>query len=254
MPNLSYVYMPVYGVEPYADNGGLGGAVVTQDNLVVTAWQVTDKGLPPPDYVSFGQLLKPAAVNTNPILQQVDRVGGSQAFESRHSGLVYINGDIGGAVDPVTIMAFVLNPPPELKQLLQGAVTYNGGNPLLLSSFNANKSLQGAYAWRPQVYGTAVHNAVSIVGGGAAFSSYLFYSDLPGDSANLRIPFLKTNGANGVAPVFFDASTANGVKQMIEAVNDGDFFICYVMVVDTDPAGGNASYNGVVYPHSAARG
>lgn len=254
MPNLDYVYQPVYGVEPYQDNGGLGGAKITQDNLVITAWQILAKAIPAPAYFTFGPLIKSAEVNT--ALDPAARVAGLQAFPSRHSTYFYFNGNTGAMQVPVQILGLVLNPPPEMKQLLQGAVEYNGGNPALLSSYTVKKSLQAAYAWRAMWYQANSHNLQLLSGSGGLFSSYLFFTDAsPLEATSGRLPFLKTNGADGVAPTFFDASTPTGVNQMIEAVNDGEFFVMYATVVDVaedeDPPVGN--YVDIFYPHSAAR-
>lgn len=251
MPDLDYAYMPMYGTEPYLDNGGLGGATITQDNLVITAWQVTDKFSPPPNYLDFGYILKPASVNT--ALPAGDRVAGTQSFNSRHSAYAYINPNTGGNVSPISVVGFVLNPPPELKQLLQGAVAYNGGDPLDIESYTISKSLQAVYAWRNLFNESTTHNLQNTNNDDvflSMFSSYLFYSE-PATESITRIPFLKTSGADGVAPVFFDASISSGVNQMIEAVNDGDFFIAYSIFLEAAAPG---KYCGVVYPHSTARG
>lgn len=254
MPNLDYVLQPVYGIEPYQDNGGLGGAKVTQENLVITTWSTTAKAQPAPNYFTFGPLLKPGEVNT--ALDPAARVAGLQAFASRYSTRFWFNGNTGANPAPIQFICMVLNPPPEMKQLLQGAVTYNGGDPTLLSSYTVKKSLQAAYAWKGNLYQASIHNIQLLAGSGGLFSSYLFYNDAsPLEVTTGRLPFLKTNGADGVTPVFFDASIAAGVNQMIEAVNDGEFFIAYDtfvdVAVDEDPSTGN--YVEVWYPHSGAR-
>lgn len=252
MPDLSYAYMPVYGVEPYLDNGGLGGAVVTGDNLVITAWQTTGKLGTPPDYADFGPILKPAAVNT--ALPDAARVAGQSFANSRHSSMVYINGDLGAAAEPINAMGLVLNPPPEVKQLLAGAVSYNGGNPADLASYTVTKSLQAQYAWRFLAWIASAHNAPLNTIAGTFYSTYLFYNDTAFDVAG-RVPFLKTNGANGVIPTFFDVSLASGVNQMVEAVNDGDgYYIFFSAPVQTDDEDPEGNYLDITYPHSAARG
>lgn len=250
MPNLNYSYMPVYGVEPYLDNNGAGGAKVTQENLIITAWAVESKFEGPPEYIEFEGILKPAEVNT--ALPEAARIAGKQTFDSRHSALVYINGNLnqeGG--EELDAVGYVLNPPPEMKQLLQGAVEYNGGAVDSLDSYTVKKSLQSAYAWRQSFFAAEYHNALISTEFPAVFSTYLFFSEPFGDET-FRIPFLKTNGADGVTPKCFDVSMASGVRQMIEAVNDGDFYVVYILPVLSEYS--DASYSGIVYPHSAARG
>lgn len=261
MPNLDYSYMPMYGIEPYKDNDGLGGATVTKNNLIVTAWELTEKLLVAPNYVDFGTILKPAAVNDS--LAPTDRDAGRQAFNSRHSALAYFNGNTGGQDPVIENVGMVLNPPPEMKQQLQGALSYNGDNPLLLSSYAVNKPLQCSYAWMLSNFYAPAHNLILLSGSGALFSTYLFFSEPTADPAS-RLPFLKTNGSNGVAPTFFDVTTPVGVQEMIEAVNDGDFYILYATQVQAeegpeeppdpdDPFESIGSYFGVTYPHSIAR-
>lgn len=253
---LPYTYEPVYGAEPYKDNGGVGGANVTGDNLVITAWEVGKKFGNPPDYMSFGQILKPVSQNsangeTGAPLNETDGIsGGIQAFPSRHSFKGYI---VSSAFN---VVGLVLNPPPEMKQLLAGSLAYNGGDPFDPTSYTVSKSLQCSYAWRFGLDDAEeAHNIQTVSVGAALFSTYYWLNDLIFDAAIARVPFLKTNGANGIAPVFFDASISSGVNEMIEAVNDGgDYFVAFSMPIDTGSENEIGNYMNVVYPHSAARG
>lgn len=246
--DLSYTYEPLYGAEPYQDNSGAGGARVTGQNLVISAWALADKFHEPPDYMVFGDILKPAAQNSN--LPTMDGVAGGQTFHSRHSFKAFMQTDDAS----FGTLGFVLNPPPEMRQLLAGSVKYNGGDPTDPASYTVSKSLQAAYLWRFELATCGAHNFQIADEALALFSSYLFFNDMPAD-LNFRIPFLKTNGADGVAPTFFDASIASGVNQMIEAVNDGDgYYIAFSMPIETGSEGDEGNYVNIVYPHSAARG
>jgi hypothetical protein len=247
MPDLPYTFMPLYGHEPYLSNGGAGGSRVTQDNLVISSWSVTKKFGEPPEYMEFGTILHPAEVNTS--LGATDRVAGKQTANSRYSALAYLQ-DVDDPL-PLGILGFVLNPPAEMKQLLQGALSYNGGDVNNLANYTVHKSLQSAYLWRGLHSSDGLgHNVVEInFANLPVFSTYLWFGDLATD-ANVHVPFLKTNGANGVAPVFFNPTTPAGVTEMIDAVNSGDFYVIYTMFVTDD----EATYYGTYYPHSTARG
>lgn len=257
MAEVPYVAMPIYGCEPYLDNDGAGGATVTGDNLIITAWTVEDKGGTPPDApFTFESILVPNYVNdtlTSPSTGAV--VGGVQSaaakeasrqgMYSRHSGLMYIQSQQSGGSTRWPVL-LVLNPPPEYKQQMAYAVEYNGGDTALYSSYTVNKPLQGNYAWRLLGSEAEQQNAPEPAVQGAQFSTYL---PNVGISDTLRTAFLKTNGADGVTPEFFDAYTAEGVREMIAAVNRGEFYIAYVVTSESD-----IGYAGVVWPHSAARG
>lgn len=248
MPDLTYAYEPLYGVEPYKDNSGAGGATVTQDNLIITAWQIADKFGDPPDYVSFDPILKPAAVNT--ALPATDRVAGTQFANSRHSASFYINPAFGGPETKFSAMGFVMNPPPELRQLLMGAISYNGGDPLDPASYVVSKSLQAALSWRvTQGVAASSRNFITYEDPILIIGTPLFFNDQASDIANW-IPYLKTNGADGVAPTFFNVSTPAGVQEMIDAFNSGSgYYVPFTMAVEED----EGQTITITYPHSTAR-
>lgn len=244
MPSADYNYTSVYGAEPYKDNGGLGGATVTAQNLIITAWEVESKGGEPPDpFLEFGDFLVPAYVNE--ALPAQRQTAAIQPMFSRHSAEVWLDSGITEAV------CFVLNPPPELKQQLVRSVTFNGGDPLDLANYTVSKSLQGCYAWQGGcVTADISENDYQTAGlSDGVFSSYLPLGDRAGENDNTPLPFLKTNGADGVTPVFFDRFTADGVNEMIAAVNAGNFYIAYTVLLDAPPA-----HVFIKWPHSLARG
>jgi hypothetical protein len=254
---LNYVYEPVYGAEPYQDNSGAGGARLTQQNLVVSAWQVGKKFDTPPNYFDWGSILKPVSQNNSngnsgaPLNETDGVAAGLQAFRSRHSFKAFFL----TADDSYFSIGFIINPPPEMKQLLQGSVSYNGGDPTDPTSYTVNKSLQSSYAWTFRLDVTAeAHNIQEFDSAAAVFSTYLWLNDQIFDASVARVPFLKTNGADGVAPVFFDASIAGGVNEMVEAVNDGgEYYIAFSMPFEVGEENDIGNYFTVEYPHSAAR-
>lgn len=70
-----------------------------------------------------------------------------------------------------------------------------------------------------------------------------------------HFPYLKTSGADGSSPEFFDNTTPDGVREMIETVtNGGDFFIAVLFPADEIPFNSAAFAVDIVYPHSLARG
>ena len=248
MAELIYNYTPVYGVEPYLDNDGAGGARVTGDNLIITMWSVANKKQPP----NFSGILKPNTINE--LAQPAQRAAAAQAMHSRHSAFFYFAPEAYGDLVPKAgdilwpVMA-VVNPPPELKQQLVGAVEFNGGNPADIASYTVKKSLQGLYAWTPALAQAEVDGDQNVwvsEASIAAFSDYIPLVNAPGTP----IPFLATSGADGAEPTFFDRSTVQGVNQMIEAVNDGEFYIAYYLGTVLDIEG---AYSGFRWPHSTAR-
>jgi hypothetical protein len=251
MADLSYLYNPHYGIEPFAPNGGAGGALVTGDNLVITAWGDVAKALQPFGIVYEGAMLQPSSQNSN-ILPQKRVAGGTQAFHSRNSAQFDLM--IGNKPpNPFDVVLLVLNPPPELRQQLVGAVTFNGGDPVDLANYTVKKSLMSQYMWRLESSeGASSGNIQNLEDTLFIFGVYLDLGDYTG-APSIDIPLLKTNGADGQNPEFFDRTTAQGVNEMIAAVNSGDFYVplfLFVELFDTDV---NARFT-LTYPHSAARG
>jgi hypothetical protein len=89
----------------------------------------------------------------------------------------------------------------------------------------------------------------------AAYSTYLHLPDLT--AGDYRLPFLKTSGADGVKPEFFDPYTAGGAQEMVAAVNRGEFFVFMEIraVLEQKQTTPVLTVNHtIVWPHSAARG
>jgi hypothetical protein len=246
MATLDYNYSPNYGVEDYAEVNGLDGAKVSQDNLCITLWEIDGGAFAPP--FAFGNLIVPNYIND--AVPEQNRAAFKQGMKSRTSCLSFLV----PSNDPklTNDLCLVLNPPPEYRQQMAQAVVFNGGDPLDLANYTISKSLQGNYTWRPTYQLTTGIGDENIIDfspvSPVIFSTYLQLD--PVDAAPL--PFLKTNGADGVAPVFFDRTTAGGVAEMIAAVNGGEFYIA--MAFADLGVGGTGKHFGAVWPHSAARG
>jgi hypothetical protein len=231
-----YIYIPSYGIERYKKSNN--GAEETNDNLLITLWQVIDS-----DPVLLGDLfIQNYARDNVPVAEQPAY---EQAFKSRDSARFYFK--FVAPPNPPTLFA-VLNPSQEYQQKMVDAIVYNGGPVALLSSYMIKKSLQSNYVW--DVFEQLAPTGRNVYAPGAdlnaTFSTYL---DLGASAAPLA--FLKTNGADGNTPEFFDRSTSDGVKEMIAAVNKGDFYVGMIISAQSETDGG---YITIKYPHSVARG
>ena len=247
MADATYRYAPSYGVERYKDNNGDGGAEVTNDNLLITLWGVDTK-----TPFDAGDLIVPSYADPN--VPANEQPAYEQAVKSRDSARFF------SSLSEIDLSAFmaVLNPSQEYKQRLVDAVVYDGGPVGSMTSYMIKKSLQICYLWevhsRPS--NPSVGQNTYDVGAdsdGVSFSDYLGLVFPPASfgSTPIPLPFLKTNGADGEAPVFFDRSTPSGVKDMITAVNKGDF---YVAMFITGGVIQGSGYTSIKYPHSVARG
>ncbi len=248
MADLNYLLSPAYGFEPFASNGGAGGANVTGHNLVITTWALDDKLIVSPILV-FGALRQPISQNDNISVQK--RVAGGQAMHSRNSAQMFFEADPNDD-PPDSNFLFVLNPPPELRQQIAGSVVFNGGDPLDLANYTVKQSLQGCYVWDTEVdlapasdqnFYLRPQTHVAMAG------SYLNLGDYNGIGGT-PIPLLKTSGADGQTPQFFDRTTAQGVNEMIAAINAGNFYIPLLVFL----GGPGPTRVTIKWPHSVARG
>jgi hypothetical protein len=264
MPDYQFIHH--YGCEPYAANNGAGGATITQQNLVITAWGGTQADETKPDVFEDAQLLIPNPNNSDAAITSLERVATAQGFHSRHSAHTFVQQNKGKQTPSIMPVGYVLNPPPEFKQAMCGALTFNGGDPADKANWTAKKSIMSQYAWRYSaefvlrdtrnlIANNAIDNSNAFISTQAAYSTYLHLPDLDDDS--YRLPFLKTSGADGVAPQFFDPYTAGGAQEMVAAVNRGEFFVFMEIRADIPEkiTGPLLTVNHtIVWPHSAARG
>lgn len=248
MPTPVYDYIPQYGVEPFdTTKGAEGGAIRTNQNLVVSVWKLSAKspGGGQPPFAYNGIVIPRSASEGVPETQQV---AFRQGMSGRTGAHLYFR-DSTTALDD---MLAVLNPPEELKQQLAGSVVYNGGSPFDVASYEFSKSQQGQFAWRMEAGEGTVDEAQGTWDGqahgiiGAYLDLNLFAQPDPG-----YYPLLKTDGADGVAPLAFDMSTADGVRECIAAVNAGEFYIPCLFANLSDL---NGSYRRISWASSTDRG
>lgn len=259
MPTPPYNYVPIYGVEQHLTNlpaeGGNGGARADNDNLIITAWEVDTKNSGgSADPFVFGDLVIPRYAS--------DGVSDEEkpAWTTPMLGRVGARFLLSTVSDPGfdEFMVLVLAPPEELKQQLAGSVVFNGGNTLDRASYTFSKSHMGQFAWKGLLYESQDGNDDGL--GGFDFSTSLAYQigsyiplNLYGATPDgTYLPLLKTNGADGVAPVAFDMTTADGVAECIAAVNQGNFFI--PLVIEQDDFDSPGAYYDIWWPHSGVRG
>lgn len=247
MANLNYIFNQLYGFEPFQNNGPFGGALVTGQNLVITSWLVSDKGDPPPDpFITIGDPLLPVSQNDN--IGDQRKAANTQTMHSRVACMAQVIPQPKKTVSDTLL--FVLNPPNEVKQQLAQSVVFNGGDPADLANYTIKKSLNSCYPWHGSLFENdglpqaAFENQILLTWG-----SYLPLGNYDGVDA-LPIPLLATSGANGQKPVFFDTFTAQGIQDMIAAVNAGNFFIPMMITADFNDG---ATFS-IEWPHSAARG
>lgn len=252
MADLSYIFSPFYGVEPFDPK--TTGAVLTGHNLVVTVWTVDDKG-DEPQFVEPGFLLQPASQNDNLVASR--RGAGVQAMNSRCSAQMFFRADPTDKVGEVLTdeLLFVLNPPPELRQQWAQNVIFNGGDPADPANYTVLRSLMGGYTWVVDYDEVFSNQQIIQNANGSAlydFGSIMDLGEYDG-TPDISIGLLKTSGADGQPPEFFDNTTSQGVAEMLAAVNAGAFFIPLIVVGNFEPAGVPARVT-ITYPHSVARG
>lgn len=244
MPALNYRFIPQYGFEPY--DVASGETEVTQNNLVITSWFASLQQGPASPLAFFDQLI-PNYANTS--VGAAERAASLSSINSRVSAKFFfsVSSNVVGGI------CCVVNPPAEYKQQMQGAIVYNGGDPFDIASYTVKKPLQGNYLWEASkdLAGSSSQNILqsSVVD--------LAYGTVPPNTSALLsgapLQLLKTNGADGTAPTFFDFSSPVGVNAMIAALNaGGEYYVPLFYTLGSsspDPA-----YRNLKYPHSAARG
>lgn len=258
MPTPLYDYVPIYGVEEHLPDlpapGGNGGAREDNDNLIITAWEVSDKNqggsanpfvftdLMIPRYSSEGVSDEEKPAWQTPML---GRVGARFLLSTANDGGFE------------QFFVLVLSPPEELKQQLANSVVYNGGDPLDVASYTFTKSQAGQFAWKGLMYISADSGdtGINAFSGGSNFSydigQYIPLNLFSQPDATY-LPLLRTNGADGNAPEAFDMTTPDGVAECITAVNRGEFYV--PLLLEEAEYESPGAYFDVWWPHSIPRG
>lgn len=242
MPTLDYKYVPQFGVEDYDDSNG--GAKVTNDNLLISLWGAEDPIVPS----AISDIIVPQYADDG--TPEAQRQAYRQSAKSRDSAKFYVDLSTSKTL-PAALLA-VLNPPQEFRQKLVKAATYNGGDPSLLASYTVNTSLQVCFDWLANGYLAIAQQNAFIDDAPAPLSCYvsqLVPLSVAGGAASPQAPFLKTNGANGVAPEFFGTDAA-GTQEMFAAIESGDFYVAMML---SGLIVSSYGYIEIRWPHSGAR-
>ena len=257
MPTPGYNLVPHFGLDRWKEIPGLpnGGAEFSGDNLIITLWGAQNTKPPSPGTLPvIGDLL--VARYANESVPEDQR----NAFDSAHLaklGARFLLDDFDDALQDNFLLA-VLNPPAEIKQQLAGSVVFNGGDPLDAANYSFPKSQQSQFVWGQLAVANPGSNSFQPAPGGDppyAISQYAPLNVPTGAGDVTLLPFLRTNGADGVAPVGFDQASAGGVQEMIDVVDKGgEYYIALFMDVSSVAQGGDAQIYTFDYPYSASRG
>jgi hypothetical protein len=259
MPHeIDYRYIPEYGIEDYlppsSSIAGHGGAMETNDNLLITLWTAVlpvepEPPFPPdPSLVVFDDLAVPfhATPGVDPDVAEAFK----PAMKSRVSSKFWFEPPfVGEEPEEVLGLIAVLKPPQDYKQQMLGAVQVVDGN------IKVKRSLQGNYAWRVEEVSTLETESFGFDFGFGPLTFYSSLLPLPDEFTPGFLPYLKTNGANGETPEFFDTTTEAGFAEQLDAINRGDFYIAMFILslVITAKKEGAATHINIEWPHTAAR-
>jgi hypothetical protein len=243
--SVAYEYIPEYGIEPFKTPTG---AIETEENLVITQWETQSFEFDPFSIV-LGDILVPYPNSGQPPTNQVN--GWQSAMRSRYSARFYL--DLNDASEFPAFILAVLNPPQELRQqfAVAGANLPPGEDPDDDDDYIIKRSVQGSYGWEARFLDAAAFGQTDLTPENAPITA-LSSSFLPGKG--IWLPLLKTNGANGTPPEFFDVSTPAAVNNMIKTIeNGGDLYVAIIYGAAPPPESRtwNIEFR---WPHSAARG
>ncbi len=242
MPAVDYLYTPQYGVENYLDINGVGGAEETNDNLLITLYELNDVG-PPID----ATLLVPNYVNIN--IPSNNQLAFQKGMKSRIAASFFL--DTSQSTKFQDLLA-VLKPPPEYAQQLVKSVVFNGGDVDDLTNYDILRPLQGNYSWKVSIYDSQGGQNIVIPAPLVNAISYSTYVALGGGGDATPMAFLKTNGADGVTPEFFTRDAA-GIQEAIATVDaGGEFYIA--MPISTQGFDNQGAYVVIEWPYSTGRG
>lgn len=257
MPDFDIQYVPVFGVEPFsnADNsppGNFGGgAVNTQQNLVVTLWTTEQTG-EGEDYVGKpDKLIRPffstpegeavaAAFAAELGVQTTAKTLGKTAFNSRTSSRFALS------LNPESSYGYpllaIMNCPPDLrnnilldfKKQKDGSFLYTGG----VFSQNA--------AW--SISAREYVNGLEVAGSTGPTVECQILPPIPFIGA----PFFKTDGSDGQPPEFLpfnvNISTSAFTGAAYEYMLNNPFYVgAYFIVEDSE------AVVDIAWPYSAGR-
>jgi hypothetical protein len=233
-----YTYQPIYGVEPWQDNAGVGypavyggGAKYTAQNLLVSMWTTIDP-FPTLDKLLVSLPNTADAVALNAVIPGLGTYGVAQVFNSRTSTRFILQLD--DEAIPNDCIA-ILNPPSDYKSQLQNALKTNANSPV---GFEVLKSFLGSQAFEYYV----TNGKSEALPGGAIFGNPLGFGLIYANS-----------GADGTPPTLLPDYTAGfpAFQTTINALNSGNFYLGVTFSPGGDEDTGVFTIN---WPHTAARG
>lgn len=214
-----------------------GGHTETGQNLLAGLWTATAdgaNGMP-----NQGARLIPSSALTDGAIAGISSKGLAPFYSSPTSLRVDLGTQPSGFTADKTYLA-VINPPEALKQAIAGSFVW-GADPAF-SDTVVKKSLVGGYDWRV-LFETAGAGIFATSGrpiGIVESLDVVIISSVL--SAFSGLPLLRTNGADGEYPQFFDISSIGALKTMQATIDKGDFFIPIIFTWDQNGGtGGQAS-------------
>jgi hypothetical protein len=247
---MSIAYQPLYGIEPYnargvplaADYGG--GADFTQENLLVTLFEVTGDPEDPSTF-TYKRIKPGAATASGPIAELVFGSGYGKQLRSRNACRFLIQHDDEQPVERLFLA--LLNPPRELAQLaldpnhLASAlnptdVSFNSTSPVFFSTLD----------WDLRFLQTDSFSVWESVPPGIINGAFI------GNPIPIGLPF-KTTGADGTDPVPYGPYTSvnDFVNVTNEIKNGAPWFIPLIFGYAPPSASGLFAVH-LAWPHSGA--
>ena len=237
-----YIYQPVYGVEPWQDNAGVGypadyggGARVTAQNLVISMWGEPTGGGSTPVFLVPGYAT-PGALEQDAFIAGSGTKGTTPIANSRTSSRFALQVELDGGLD--TLFYAFLNPPSDFKSQVQNAVKAN------LNAPNGIEVLKSLYSWLAfEFYVTNLKSQPLVAA--ATFSGIFGF-----------LPLFATSGADGVFPEALPDLLGDGLpaaQSTLNAINSGNFYIMCLFFGQFEEPDTTAVYT-INWPHTAARG
>lgn len=273
-----YLYVPDYGVEPYQAQGTPensqtgGGAEVTNDNLLISLWAFD----PSLDAVpTTGLLLKPitafgdftagtGAFGTNDSVVGLATQGMARQFNSRVASRFYVNNLAKGVIAGGNALLAVLNPPSELQAMLARAIesVVASGSPTGWT-VTLIRSVIDTLTWNIEFrQNIGSGDVTAILDPLGALVTPVGGTSTRGSVVG-EFPLLRTNGADGVFPQFYQSINTTGgglgiptVQQLLvlkTALDTGNFFVPIILQTLIGATDLDVGYT-IEWPHSIARG
>jgi hypothetical protein len=214
---MTTFYQPLYGVEPYNARGVPpeapfgGGADITQENLLVTLFEITGEPDDPQTYTY--NRVKPAYAHADGAeALSVFGPGASKQLHSRNafrSVIAVVDGD--AQINKVFLA--LLNPPAELKQMaLDPNHLASAGGPAGIQFNSSQPVFTAPFSWDLRFLAT------DFFGAWLSLPDTTISGVILGTSLPIPIPPFKTSGADGSDPVPY--GPFNSISDIIDVTNE----------------------------------